>query len=166
MRVAAALYGELTLELAGDAAAVAGDQEALTRELGAAAAPADAIARVRAAQAAGSLRVRVAALPAGALPLARALAAAGATTLAYPARGLVYASFAMDAEDVVALGAALAAVRSAAEGARAAWRVEQAPLALRRGELAGGPGAPALERAVKRSFDPSGILNPGRGPGE
>jgi FAD/FMN-containing dehydrogenase len=165
VRVAAALGGDLVLELAGDAAAVASDERALATELGARAAAPDAVARVRAAQAEGPLRLRFATLPAQALALARELASAGARTLAYPARGLVYAALPpaepQDAPRFVEAG------RAAAARARAAWRIEDAPAGLRSGEVAGGPDdAAALQRAVKRAFDPHGILNPGRGPGE
>jgi FAD/FMN-containing dehydrogenase len=48
------------------------------------------------------------------------------------------------------------------------WCVEAAPVGLRAGrEVCGEPGGTlALQRAVKRSYDPDGILNPGRGLGE
>jgi len=48
-----------------------------------------------------------------------------------------------------------------ADGTR---RLEEAPVAAREGRevFGGAAGTLALERALKRSYDPAGILNPGR----
>ena len=157
------------LELAGDDAAVAADRAAFAAKLGALDAPANAVAEVRAAQASGGVRFRVAALPSETEPLRGALCAAGASTLVYPARGLAYACFAASAiSDASAFAAQLAAVENAAQRAGGAWRIEAAPAALRSGQevLGARDGTLALQRALKRAYDPRGILNPGRGFGE
>ena len=157
------------LELAGDDAAVAADRAAFAAKLGASDAPAEAVAEVRAAQASGAIRFRVASLPSETEAVRGALCAAGASTLVYPARGLVYARFdAKPNADVGAFAAQLAAVASAAQRAAGAWRVEAAPAELRSGRevLGTRDGTLALQRALKRAYDPRGILNPGRGFGE
>jgi glycolate oxidase FAD binding subunit len=162
-----AAAGERTLvvELAGDAAAVAADAAALASAHGAAAAEDGALAAVRAAQGAGPLRVRIAASPSGLPAAAAVLRAAGGAVLAYPARGLLWARFPLDGpDDERAAERALAAANEAARRAGGACLIECAPLAARVGrEVFGGTSATvALERAVKRQFDPSGLLNPGR----
>ncbi len=158
----------LVLELAGDEAAVAADRAALAPKLGEASAPASTIDDVRTAQARGPVRFRLAALPSELAPLSAALAAAGAATLSFPARGLAYAVFALPpGAGETHFDAQLAAVRAAAQRAGAAWRIEAAPAALRAGREVCGErdGTLALQRAVKQSYDPRGILNPGRGLG-
>jgi glycolate oxidase FAD binding subunit len=157
------------VELAGDAAAVAIDRSALASRLGAVPAASGVLAELRAAQAAGPARLRVAVLPSAVGALQAALAASGARTLALPGRGVVWAVFKEDAaEDVDAFATHLDAVRAATRAAAGVWCVEAAPAALRAGrEVCGDPGDTlALQRAVKRSYDPDGILNPGRGLGE
>jgi FAD/FMN-containing dehydrogenase len=169
--IAPALCAELggarafVLELAGDAAAVAADRAAFAAKLGARDAPEHAIALLRAAQGAEGVRFRLAALPSELEAARGALCAAGAATLAFPARGILYAQFASSAG---AFGAQSAAVAAAAARANGAWRLEDAPLPLRSGRevLGERDGALALQRAVKRAYDPQGILNPGRGLGE
>jgi glycolate oxidase FAD binding subunit len=155
----------LVVELAGDAAAVAADAAALASAHGAAPAAGDALAELREAQGAGPLRVRIAAPP-GALPAAAAvLRDAEGALLAYPARGLVWARFALAGpDDERGAERALAAANEAARRAGGACLVECAPLAARTGrEVFGGTASTlALERAVKRRFDPAGLLNPGR----
>jgi glycolate oxidase FAD binding subunit len=153
------------LELAGDDAAVASDRAAFAAKLGAADAPSGAIDRVREAQGGGEVCFRVAALPSELAGLRGALGAAGASVLELPARGLAYARFEADPR---AFRAQLAAVSAAAHQAHAAWRLEAAPLALRAGAevLGAADEAAALQRALKRAYDPAGILNPGRGFGE
>jgi glycolate oxidase FAD binding subunit len=155
----------LVVELAGDAAAVAADAAALAAAHGATPAPGDALAELREAQGAGPLRVRIAARPSGLPAAAAALRAAGGAILAYPARGLLWARFPLDGpDDERAAERALAAANEAARRAGGACLIECAPLAARVGrEVFGGTAATlALERAVKRQFDPSGLLNPGR----
>jgi glycolate oxidase FAD binding subunit len=155
----------LVVELAGDAAAVAADAAALAGAHGAEPADGAAVGALREAQGAGPLRVRIAAPPSGLPAAAALLRAAGGATLAYPARGLLWARFPLDGpEDERAAEHALAAANEAARRAGGACRIEAAPLAVREGrEVFGGTAATlALERAVKRQFDPSGLLNPGR----
>jgi FAD/FMN-containing dehydrogenase len=153
------------LELAGDVAVVAADRAAFAAKLGATDAPESAVALVRAAQGGGEVCFRLAALPSEVESVRAALCAAGAAALVYPARGLVYAQFAAHEP---AFPAQLAAVSAAAQRAGGAWRLETAPLALRSGrEVLGERDATlALQRALKRAYDPQGILNPGRGFGE
>jgi len=153
------------LELAGDEAAVAADRALFAAKLGASDAAEDAVALVRGAQGGGEVRFRIAALPSEVEALRGALSAAGASTLVYPARGLVYALFAARES---AFPAQLAAVAAAATRANGTWRLEAAPLALRAGhEVLGQPDATIpLQRAIKRAYDPQRILNPGRAFGE
>jgi glycolate oxidase FAD binding subunit len=161
----AAAERALVVELAGDAAAVAADAAALASAHGAAPENGGALEALREAQAAGPLRVRIAALPGGLPAAAAVLRAAGGATLAYPARGLLWARFPLDGpDDERAAERALAAANEAARRAGGACLIESAPLAVREGrEVFGGRAAAlALERAIKRQFDPSGILNPGR----
>jgi glycolate oxidase FAD binding subunit len=155
----------LALELAGDEAAVAADRALFAAKLGASEATEDAVGLVRGAQGGGEVRFRVAVLPSEVEGLRGALCAAGASTLAYPARGLVYALFAARES---AFSAQLAAVAAAATRANGAWRLEAAPLALRAGrEVLGQPDATIpLQRAIKHAYDPQRILNPGRAFGE
>jgi FAD/FMN-containing dehydrogenase len=155
----------LVLELAGDAAAVRADQESLAAKLGARAAPAGAVATLRAALGGGAVRFRVAALPSELEGVRAALCAAGASTLVMPARNLAIAQF---AANEAAFSGQLTAVSEAARRAGGAWRIETAPLAQRAGrELLGDADATLpLQRAIKRAYDPRGILNPGRGFGE
>jgi glycolate oxidase FAD binding subunit len=150
------------LELASDEAAVEADRAAWTGKLGATLAPTNALDLVRAAQGGGALRFRVAALPSEAPAVRDALCAAGARTLVYPARGLVYANF--EASAARAFEAQLSAVRDAARRAKGAWRLEAAPLALRanREVLGESDTTLALQRALKRAYDPANVLNPGR----
>jgi glycolate oxidase FAD binding subunit len=157
----------LLMELAGDEAAVAVDRAHLSSALGASPAPVDAVERLRAWMGAGEVRFRIAVLPTQIEAARSALAALGASTLAFPARGVVYALFGAP-PDASAFGAQLAAVSRAADGAGGAWKLEAAPPALRSGrEVLGTRDASLrLQRALKRAYDPDAILNPGRGFGE
>lgn len=156
---------KLVVELAGDAVAVEQDAAALASTLGAVAGDGGAIDAVREAQGAGPLRVRIAALPSGLGPAADALRDGGGAVLAYPARGLVWARFALEGpEDERSAARALRAANEAARRADGACLLEASPVAAREGrEVFGGTaGTLALERAIKRQYDPAGILNPGR----
>lgn len=156
---------KLVVELAGDAAAVEQDAAALASMLGAAPGDGGAIDAVREAQGAGPLRVRIAGLPSGLGPAADALRDGGGAVLAYPARGLVWARFALEGpEDERSAARALRAANEAARRADGACLLEASPVAAREGrEVFGGTaGTLALERAIKRQYDPAGILNPGR----
>jgi glycolate oxidase FAD binding subunit len=155
----------LVVELAGDAAAVAEDAAWLETECGAREGEPSALERVRKAQAAGPLRIRVAALPSELPAVAEALRAAGGELLVHPARGLAWARFALAGpDDEAGVDRALAAATRAAGGASGARRIEEAPLAARVGrEVFGGADASlSLERALAAQYDPHGILNPGR----
>jgi glycolate oxidase FAD binding subunit len=155
----------LVLELAGDAAAVAQDAAALASTLGAAPGDGAAIDTLREAQGAGPLRVRIAALPSGLGPAADALRSGGGAVLAYPARGLVWARYALDGpEDERSAARALRAANEATRRAGGTCLLEASPVAAREGrEVFGGTAATlVLERAIKRQYDPAGILNPGR----
>jgi glycolate oxidase FAD binding subunit len=158
----------LVVELAGDEAAVAADADALASAFGAAEAKGDAPAALAAAQGAGPLRVRVAALPTALPAAAERLRAGGGALLCHPARGLVWARFELEGpDDERGADRALRAARDAAALARGEFVIEAAPVATRIGRevFPGALATLALERAVKRQYDPAGILNPGRGVG-
>jgi glycolate oxidase FAD binding subunit len=155
----------LVLELAGDAAAVAADAEALERANGAIPFEAGALEQVRAVQAAGPLRVRIAALPTRLPAAAARLREAGGALLVHPARGLAWARFPLEGPaDERGVDRALRAATRAAAEAEGARRIEEAPVAAREGREVFGGVAPtlALERALKHQYDPAALLNPGR----
>jgi glycolate oxidase FAD binding subunit len=155
----------LVVELAGDAAAVERDAAALEDALGALPGEAGTIEALREAQGAGPLRVRIAALPSALPAAAEGLRAAGGAVLCYPARGLLWARFDLAGPaDERSAAHALAAATEAARSAGGSSLLEASPAAAREGrEVFGGTSATlALERAVKRQYDPDGILNPGR----
>jgi glycolate oxidase FAD binding subunit len=166
--------GVMLLELAGDEPAVEGDRAWLAERVGAE--PAEGVALDRARERLGAespapaaraaeIRIRVATVPTAVAPAAAALRAAGAAVVAQPARGLVHARAALapDAgpEDAAPL---LAAARAAAERGRGSWRIEAAPLAVKRGlDVFGDPGPRTeLLRRLKAEYDPHAVLNPGR----
>jgi len=85
--------------------------------------------------------------------------------LVYPLRGLLWARFALEGpEDERSVARALRAASEAAQRADGACRIEASPVAAREGREVFGGTAPTLglERALKRQYDPAGILNPGR----
>jgi glycolate oxidase FAD binding subunit len=156
-RACALLDGrELVVELAGDAAGVAGDADAI----GADACDASRIDALAALQwEGGGIRYRIAAtaseLPAVHAPLLRA----GARTLAYPGLSLVYAW-----ADLAGAQALAAAVDAAARAASGPVRCEVAPVSLKRGRdvFNASRDEALLTRALKQRFDPVGVLSPGR----
>jgi len=155
----------LIVELAGDAAAIDRDAEALSSRYGAVPTEPAALEALRTAQGAGPLRVRVAALPSALPAAAEVLRSGGALVLAYPARGLLWARFRLSGpEDERSAERALRAATLAARAAGGSYLLEAAPLAARQGRevFAGAASTLALERAVKHQYDPAGILNPGR----
>jgi glycolate oxidase FAD binding subunit len=155
----------LVIELAGDAAAVAADAEALERAHGAIPCEAGMLEQVRAAQAAGPLRVRIAALPTRLPAAAARLREAGGELLVHPASGLAWARFALEGpDDERGVDRALRAATVAAAQSEGARRIEEAPVAAREGRevFGGAAGTLALERALKHQYDPAGLLNPGR----
>jgi glycolate oxidase FAD binding subunit len=160
----------LLVELAGDAPAVEADATWLRAELGADAAPETALEAARslagAALREGELLLRVAVVASEVAPAWAALRAAGATLVAEPARGLVRARATLppEADPVPAAAPLLGAARAAAARGRGSWRIEAAPLALRREvDVFGDPGPQlALLRRLKVEYDPGAVLNPGR----
>jgi len=155
----------LVVELAGDAAAVEADAEALARGCGAIPFEPGVIDLVRSAQGAGPLCIRVAALPTRLPAAAELLREAGAQLLVHPARGVAWARFPLEGpDDERGADCALRAASAAAARAEGVRRLEEAPVAAREGrEVFGGAAATlALERALKRQYDPAGLLNPGR----
>ena len=157
----------VVVELAGDAAAVEQDA-AGARERRSARPRADERARSRRCarrrapgrSACASRRCR-----AVSPPRRTRCARGGGAVLAYPARGLVWARFALDGPgDERSAARALRAANEAARLAHGACLLEAAPVAAREGRdvFGGTERTLALERAVKRQYDPAGVLNPGR----
>ena len=126
-------------------------------------APAEAIAAVRAAQAArpgdSGLRFRVSALVSRLPEVATRLREAGAELQGQPGRAVVYAFF--EGADP---GAAFEAAAQAARVGEGTALLEAGPPAAKRDrDVFGAPGPEfAIARALKQRFDPRGILNPGR----
>jgi glycolate oxidase FAD binding subunit len=160
-RACVLLPGEaMVVELGGDAAAVAADAEAIGGEE-VDASRIDALAALqRGGGGADEVRFRIAVLAGELAPVTRSLHRAGISALAYPGSGLVYAwGEASGAEPL------LRAVDAAAGLASGPLRCEVAPPAVkrRRGDVFGAsPAEAALFRALKRRFDPDGVLSPGR----
>jgi len=141
------------LSLAGDAPAVAADEQALARGHAVDAMDAGALGRLRAIRSRDpGLRIRLAAEPSALAAAATALAEAGAEVLAQPAQGRLWAL----APDERAL--------EAASRSGHGFLVEAAPPEVRETrELFGDSEAlRPLQAAIKAQYDPHGILNPGR----
>ncbi len=173
----------LLAECGGDPAAIDADLEAVGLAVESGAAEAECIeafgrwrdgAEDHAAER-STLRVRLCCRATEVAAVAAALRAAGAEVVAQPAPGIVHGLFALDPPPVAAdaldtargrrLDEALEAVRKAANASRAVSTIE-ASSGWASGAVADvfdHPG-PALElmRAIKRRFDPSSLLNPGR----
>lgn len=130
----------------------------------------DALADFSAPAADGSLLLRAGA-PSGALgPTAAALERAGRRAGWAPAQlgvagvGLVYSRWRCDDAEPAAVAATLAALRAELSALDGYLVVEEAPPRLAAGLDRWGP-APAgaeLMRALRATWDPAGILNPGR----
>ncbi len=152
----------LLIELAGGDPVVEARCRELRDELGAAPASPQLLRDVRdfqqGAASSGPLRMRVDALASGFPAAAEVLLEAGAELAAHPGLGLLYAGF-----DGTAQGAVAAARESARRGG-GGWRIESAPLEVRREFEVFGETPPALPvmRALKAAYDPAGVLNPGR----
>ncbi|MEN8182926.1 MAG: FAD-binding oxidoreductase [Myxococcota bacterium] len=153
----------LVVELAGGEPVVEQRGSELRARLGAEPAKGELLDGVRERQGGrvgeAGLLLRVDALAPRLPAAARALGEAGGSVLAYPGLGLLYADF-----EVAAVEPALAAAREAASRGGGGWRIEAAPLELRREHEVFGdpPEALAVMRALKDRYDPAGVLNPGR----
>jgi hypothetical protein len=153
----------LAAEYAGEAPLVARDADWLEARLsrqGAVPESADAVVdRIGELQNTGDVRARMAVLPSRVEPMCTSLMTAGMAIVAHPGLALVYA-FAAAADS----GPALAAVDVAVSAGRADLLLEALPLASKRERDVFGDSGDrlALLGALKRSFDPDGILNPGR----
>jgi glycolate oxidase FAD binding subunit len=163
LREAGAKAPELTVELAGEAAAVEADVAWLREELAAGESDDTALERVRALQGAAApdrLRLRVSALPSRFGDVTKILADAVASLLLYPARGLLWAR----CEDARGVAAAWAAAQAAARAGRGHALLESAPVSAKRGHdvFAAEPSLLPLMQALKQRYDPGGVLNPGR----
>jgi glycolate oxidase FAD binding subunit len=153
----------LAAEYAGEAPLVARDADWLEgrlARLGSSATPADGVIdRIGELQTTGDLRARMAVLPSRVEQACAPLSAAGIACVAHPGLALVYA-FAAAADS----SAALATVDAAAAAVHADLLLEALPLPSKGSrDVFGDPGdrLPLLS-ALKSSFDPAGILNPGR----
>ena len=173
-RVAVLQGARLVLELAGDAAAVDADTRLLDGALPVAEADSGSVEAARAwagegcsdDDAPGALALRASVLPSAAEAANARLGGLGAETLVHPVRGLVYARIALppDATVTESLAELFAGARAAALARIGFLRIEAAPDWIKH-ELDvffETPQAVGLLRALKRQFDPAGILNPGR----
>jgi glycolate oxidase FAD binding subunit len=83
--------------------------------------------------------------------------------VAHVASGHAIARFELAGADEIAFDAVLRAVREGARLGGGHAVLEAAPAWAKQGRDVFGEGsAPALHRAVKQRFDPSGVLAPGR----
>ncbi len=153
----------LAAEYAGEAPLVARDADWLEgrlARLGSSATPADGVIdRIGELQTTGDLRARMAVLPSRVEQACAPLSAAGMACVAHPGLAPVYA-FAAAADSAEAL----ATVDAAAAAVHADLLLEALPLPSKGSrDVFGDPGdrLPLLS-ALKSSFDPAGILNPGR----
>jgi len=158
----------LCVEFAGDGASVDRDAAWLCDEWQAAEAQPDLVDRVRELQVDlprdGGPRFRIAVLPSRAAALHASLHAAGAETLAYPGLNVVYAGFPLPSrEPEAAVSAAFECASRAAAAVGGHAVCERAPDWAKAGrEMFGDVAAQAhLFAALKRAFDPQGVLNPG-----
>jgi glycolate oxidase FAD binding subunit len=157
------------VELAGDALTVERDLAWLREEHRASDATQEAIGQIRDLQAEVpvpfGLRFRIGALFSRFERTIVELRAGGASLLAYPGLRLVYASFALDASPTEGeVEAVFRNVESAARIAGGGYVCEAAPTSAKVGrDMFSDLGASgSIVRALKRRFDPTGVLNPGR----
>jgi glycolate oxidase FAD binding subunit len=157
------------VELAGDALTVERDLAWLREEHRASDATQEAIGQIRDLQAEVpvpfGLRFRIGALFSRFERTIVELRAGGASLLAYPGLRLVYASFALDASPTEGeVEAVFRNVESAARSAGGGYVCEAAPTSAKVGrDMFSDLGASgSIVRALKRRFDPTGVLNPGR----
>jgi glycolate oxidase FAD binding subunit len=156
------------VEFAGDPAIVDRDANWLCGEWNAEAAGDDLVECVREFQAElpgeGGLRFRIEVLPSRAAALHSALHDGGAATLYYPGLNSLYAGFPLpQREPGPAVVAAFECVARASATAGGHALCERAPGFAKAGrDMFGDVGAHApLFAALKRRFDPRGVLNPG-----
>jgi len=157
------------VELAGENAAVEQDSAWLTTEWGASEVPqqtVDEVGRLQTGlEGAGGLRFRLSALPSEQAALISELRSAGASTLSYPGLRLVYAGFPMPVDAPVAdYAACFRSVEAATAATAGGVLCESAPAAAKVGRDVHGDVAAFLPifEGLKRRFDPTGVLNPGR----
>jgi FAD/FMN-containing dehydrogenase len=159
----------VVVELAGDAPTVERDLTWLRKEHSASDAMDDAIEQIRDLQAEVpaplGLRFRIGALSSRLERTIVELRSSGASLLAYPGLQLVYASFALDASpDERDVESIFRNVEAIARSAGGGYVCEAAPTSVKAGRDMFGDlgGSGAIVRALKQSFDPTGVLNPGR----
>ena len=159
----------VVVELAGDAPTVDRDLARLCAEYAARETPRESIERIRERQLEVpvplGLRFRLGALPSRLESALIELRRSGASLLAYPRLQLVYAGFVLEASpDSAAVDAIFQRVSSIARSAGGGYVCEAAPTSVKAGrDMFGDLGASgAIVRALKRRFDPTGVLNPGR----
>jgi glycolate oxidase FAD binding subunit len=159
----------LVVELAGDARSVEHDAAWLEGQCEARPVESGALDQVRALQAAepgsSGLRFRIDALPSHLEPALAQLCGVSATVLAYPGLGLLYAEVALEGErQAEEVDAAFRRIARTARAAGGGFVCEAAPPWAKRGRDVFGeaPAALPLMAALKRRFDPDGVLNPGR----
>ncbi len=117
-----------------------------------------------------SLGIRASVLPSGVAPLVEGLArlesseGVAPTIAAHPAHGTVLASWPGDGEEGPLVLDTLGHARALAAEAGGHAVVERAPLAVKSEiDVWGGIGGPErVGQGLKRQYDPTGILNPGR----
>jgi glycolate oxidase FAD binding subunit len=160
---------KVVVELAGDTPTVERDLAWLREEHRAIDAPEEAIENVRDLQAKVpapfGLRFRLGVLFSRLESAIVELRASGASVLAYPGLQLVYASFALDASPTESESEAIFRnVDSVASSAGGSYVCEAAPTSAKVGRDMFGDldASAAITRALKRRFDPTGVLNPGR----
>jgi glycolate oxidase FAD binding subunit len=160
---------KVVVEFAGDAPTVERDLAWLREQHRASDAAEEAVGQIRDLQAEVpvpfGLRFRIGALPSRFERAIVELRAAGASLLAYPGLQLVYASFALDASPADReLEAIFQKVKSVARSAEGSYVCEAAPTSAKAGrDMFDDLGASgSIVRELKRRFDPTGVLNPGR----
>lgn len=157
----------LVVELAGDGGAVDEDERWLRARADVDEAPDGAIDGLRGLEsspALGALVFRLAASPSRLAAVRAGLHEAGARTIVQPGLGQVVAGIPLQREDEAAAEAACRAVHATLAGGSGHGVLERAPAWAKEGrDVFGARGDTLpLQRALKREFDPTRILNPGR----
>jgi len=164
--------GALLVELAGEEPDVEADRRRFVSETGARETGVESIEQLRRLQAGPGpergLTLRITGLPVRLSLAAEQLRDLPLEWLAYPGRGLLFATVSFDALPVDAderlVDESIRAGQRAARAAGGDLRVESSPTWARaaRDVFAGADVALALARSLKEQFDPLGVLNPGR----